>query len=301
MTTPTEPYVLYDTMDDGTIAIITLNRPKQRNAQHRGLLTELDDAFMRAERDDDVRVVILRGAGASFSTGHDIGSSDRRRLHDPGPEQHPSFKFNGATKDLVERTWRQEWHYFYSNTRRWRDLKKITVASVHGPVLAAGLMLMWACDLIVADEATTFADVVGTRMGMCGVEYFAHPWELGHRRAKEMLLTGDSMTVEEAHRIGMVSKIFPEDALEERTIEYARRIASVPTFAASMIKEAVNQTQDNQGFFNSLQASFTLHELNHAHWAVQSGGSTIVQTEELGAIPIREQPPIKPRSVDQPR
>ena len=71
----------------------------------------------------------------------------------------------------------QEWHYFYDNTRRWRNLRKITIAQVQGTVYAAGLMLMWACDLIVAAEGTTFADVVGTRLGMCGVEYFAHPWE----------------------------------------------------------------------------------------------------------------------------
>ena len=73
----------------------------------------------------------------------------------------------------------QEWHYFFQNTLRWRNLRKITIAQVHGSVYAAGLMLMWACDLIVAAEGTVFADVVGTRLGMCGVEYFAHPWEFG--------------------------------------------------------------------------------------------------------------------------
>ena len=73
----------------------------------------------------------------------------------------------------------QEWHYFFQNTLRWRNLRKITVAQVHGSVFSAGLMLVWACDLIVAAEGTVFADVVGTRLGMCGIEYFAHPWEFG--------------------------------------------------------------------------------------------------------------------------
>ena len=162
----------------------------------------------------------------------------------------------------------QEWHYFFQNTLRWRNLRKITIAQVHGSVFAAGLMLMWACDLIVAAEGTIFADVVGTRLGMCGVEYFAHPWEFGARKTKELMLTGDSIDAEEAYRLGMVSKIFPVDELSERTLEFARRIAKIPTMAALLVKESVNQTQDNQGFYNSLQACFTLHELNHAHWAV---------------------------------
>ena len=133
---------------------------------------------------------------------------------------------------------------------------------------AAGLMLMWACDLIVAAEGTIFADVVGTRLGMCGVEYFAHPWEFGARKTKELMLTGDSIDADEAYRLGMVSKIFPVDELGERTLEFARRIAKIPTMAALLVKESVNQTQDNQGFYNSLNACFTMHELNHAHWGI---------------------------------
>ena len=101
---------------------------------------------------------------------------------------------------------------------------------------------------------------------MCGVEYFAHPWEFGARKTKELMLTGDSLSVEEAHALGMVSKVFPADELADKTLEFARRIAKVPTMAALLIKESVNQTQDNQGFYNSLNACFTLHQLNHSHW-----------------------------------
>jgi enoyl-CoA hydratase len=260
---------------------------------------ELGDAFLRAEADDTVRVVVLRGAGTSFSAGHDMG-----RVHAgeaaPGPDQHPSFRENGGTKGGMEKWMRQEWHYFFNNTRRWRDLRKITVASVQGPVYSAGLMLMWACDLIVADETAVFADVVGTRLGMCGVEYFAHPWEFGPRKAKELLLTGDSLSVEEAHQLGMVSKIFAPDRLEEDTLAFARRIARMPTAAALMIKEGVNQTQDNQGFYNSLQAAFTLHELNHAHWAVLSQGESIIQTAELGGPGWQQAGPVQPADVRRP-
>ncbi|MFI5953228.1 enoyl-CoA hydratase [Cryptosporangium sp. NPDC051539] len=292
-------WLLYDTEDDGTIAVITLNRPEHRNPQNRGLLVELDDAFGRAEADDDVRVVILRGAGAAFSAGHDMGRVSAAERA-PGPGQHPTYRENGGTKGGVEGWWRQEWHYFFDNTRRWRDLRKITIASVQGPVYSAGLMLMWACDLIVADETAVFADVVGTRLGMCGVEYFAHPWEFGPRKAKELLLTGDSLSVDEAHRLGMVSKVFPAGRLESDTIEFARRIAERPTAAALMIKESVNQTQDNQGFYNALQAAFTLHELNHAHWAVMSKGESLIQTPELGGPGWQQARPVQPLDPHHP-
>jgi enoyl-CoA hydratase len=260
-------YITYETLDDGRIARIMLNRPDARNAQNRGLLVELHDAFLRAEADDQVRVVILGGVGKMFSSGHDMGSEVAVRERAPGPDQHPTAGINGGTRLGAEARMLQEWHYFFENTRRWRNLRKITIAQVHGTVYAAGLMLMWACDLIVADEETEFADVVGTRLGMCGVEYFAHPWEFGPRRAKELLLTGDSLSVEEAHQLGMVCKIFPADELAEKTLAFARRIAERPTMTSLLIKESVNQSVDNMGFYNALNACFTLHELNHSHWA----------------------------------
>jgi len=297
---PEYTYVAYETVDDGTIAVISLNRPKQRNAQNRGLLVELNDAFLTAEADDAVRVVVLRGEGTLFSSGHDMGSSADVTERNPGPEQHPTYVSNGGSRDGIEKYWLQEWHYFFNNNRRWRDLRKITIASVKGPVYAAGLMLAWACDLIVADETAEFADVVGTRLGMCGVEYFAHPWEFGHRRAKELLLTGDSVSADEAYRFGMLSRVFPAGRLDEDTIAFARRIAKVPSAAALMIKESVNQAQDNQGFYNALQAAFTVHELNHAHWGMVSGGRMLYQDETLGGVNWRDAEPIRPMAKDKP-
>jgi enoyl-CoA hydratase len=157
---------------------------------------------------------------------------------------------------------------------------------------------MWACDLIVAAEETEFADVVGTRLGMCGVEYFAHPWEFGPRRAKELLLTGDSLSVDEAHSLGMVSKVFAGDELGDRTLELAQRIARLPTMTSLLIKESVNQSVDNMGFYNALNACFTLHELNHSHWAEihESGWAA---GEEADGIPSwRTAPPIGLRQKD---
>ncbi|GAA3226780.1 enoyl-CoA hydratase [Actinocorallia longicatena] len=267
MTDPEYRYLTYESLDEGAIARVMLNRPRERNAQNRGLLVELGQALLRAEEDDAIRVVILGGHGPMFSSGHDMGSPQGREDMAPGPGRHPSAGVNGGTRGGAERLMLQEWHHFFESTRRWRNLRKITIAAVHGQVYSAGLMLMWACDLIVAAEGTTFADVVGTRLGMCGMEYFAHPWEFGPRRTKELLLTGDSLGVDEAHAIGMVSKVFPPDRLQDSALDLARRIASVPTMAALLIKESVNQTVDQMGFYNALNACFSLHELNHAHWA----------------------------------
>ena len=136
--------------------------------------------------------------------------------------------------------------------------------------------------------------MVGARLGMCGLEYFAHPWELGPRKAKELLLTGDSIDADEAHRIGMVSKVFPREELEAKTLEFARRIAGRPTMAALLIKESVNQTVDNMGFFNSLNACFTMHELNHSHWA-QIHESKYPVAEVADGVPDwRTSPPVLP-------
>src|SRR4029077_10587669 len=290
-------FVSYEMLDDGRIARIMLNRPAARNAQNRGRLVELDEGFMRAEADDEVRVVILGGMGKMFSAGHDMGS----KVAMDDFANHPSGKINGGTRKGAEKLMLQEWHYFFENTRRWRNLRKITVAQVHGDVYAAALMLMWACDLIVAADNTTFADVVGTRLGMCGVEYFAHPWEFGARKTKELMLTGDSLSVEEAHSLGMVSKIFPADELADKTLEFARRIAKVPTMAALLIKESVNQTQDNQAFSNSLNACLPLHQINHSHWAWVHGGGFPVANETDGLPNWREAPPVVPAVKDKVR
>src|SRR5262252_6841042 len=176
---PSYKYLTHELLDDGTIARIMLNRPGSRNAQNRGLLAELGEAMLAAEADDQVRVVILGGAGPLFSAGHDLGSPDSMSERSDGPGQHPTYRQYGGSRTGAEQRTLQEWHFFFNNTRRWRDLRKITIAQVQDAVYAAGLMLMWACDLIVAADDVVFADVVGSRLGMCGVEYFAHPWELG--------------------------------------------------------------------------------------------------------------------------
>jgi enoyl-CoA hydratase len=294
-------YLQVEHHDDGQIVRILLNRPKSRNAQNRGILVELNDAFLAAESDDTVRVVILGGVGPIFSSGHDLGSPESVAERTPGPDQHPSLQINGGTRQGAEARMLQEWQYYFQNTLRWRNLRKITIAQVQGTVYAAGLMLMWACDLIVAADDAFFADVVGTRLGMCGVEYFAHPWEFGPRKTKELMLTGDSITVDDAYQLGMVSKVFTAAELGERTLEYARRIAALPTMTALLIKESVNQTVDNMGFHNALHSCFTLHQLNHSHWAQIHEDKRASAQPEDGIVNWRDAPPVVPALKDKVR
>jgi enoyl-CoA hydratase len=283
-------FLQYESFDEGTIVRIMLDRPDARNAQNRGLLVELDEAFLRAEADDQCRVVILGGTGPLFSSGHDMGSKVAMEEY----QSHPSMVINGGTRAGAEKMMLQEWHYYFQNTLRWRNLRKITIAQVQGSIFSAGLMLLWSCDLIVGSDDAVFADVVGTRLGMCGLEYFAHPWEFGARKTKELMLTGDSIDVHEAHRLGMVSKVFPRDELDDKTLEFARRIAKLPTMTALMIKESVNTTQDNQGFYNSLNACFTQHQLNHAHWAGQHDDGFPAAKPEDGIPSWKDAPAIVP-------
>src|SRR6201996_626137 len=151
---PEYKYVKYESLDEGRVARILLNRPDQRNAQNRGMLVELDEAFLYAEADDQVRVVILGGEGLMFSSGHDMGS----KVAMEEMQNHPTRSINGGTREGAEARMLGEWHYFFTNTLRWRNLRKITIAQVHGDVFAAGLMLAWCCDLIVAAEGTRCAD-----------------------------------------------------------------------------------------------------------------------------------------------
>src|SRR6187200_3139065 len=110
---PEYKFVTYETLDDGTIARIMLDRADAKNAQNRGMLVELHAAFLRAEADDTVRVVILGGNGPMFSAGHDVGSKVQRAEYTPGPDQHPSFTVNGGTRQGAESLMLQEWHHYF--------------------------------------------------------------------------------------------------------------------------------------------------------------------------------------------
>ena len=147
---------------------------------------------------------------------------------------------------------------------RWRNLPKPVIAEVQGKVIAGGLMLVWVCDLIVASDDATFSDPV-VAFGVNGVEYFAHPWEVGVRKAKEMLFTGDAISAADAKALGMVNHVVPRAELVDHTRKLAEHIAQRPSMGLKLAKQSVNQMQDNQGIWSALQAAMSLQQLGHAN------------------------------------
>jgi enoyl-CoA hydratase len=251
--------LLYEEPAEGVVRLVQ-NRPEARNAQNLQLTYDLNAAFDRAAADDDVKVIILSGSGPHFSSGHDLrGDGGKLAVDYPVVGSWWAFGAPGA-EGLMGR----EQEIYFRMCRRWRDLPKPTIAAVQGKCIAGGLMLAWVCDLIVASDDALFSDPV-VEMGVCGVEYFAHPWELGVRKAKELLFTADAFSAEEAHALGMVNRVVPRDDLEQHVLELAQRIARKPMMALKLTKQAVNQAQDAMGQPQALEAAFSLHQLAHSH------------------------------------
>jgi enoyl-CoA hydratase len=258
--------VLYDVRD--RIAVITLNRPEYANAQNSAMTYALDAAFGRAVNNDRVAVLVLAGAGRHFCGGHDIGTPGRDV--DQTFDRQAVLWWDHVGKAGADARYAREMEVYLGMCRRWREIPKPVIAMVHGACIAGGLMLAWVCDLIVAADDAFFADPV-VRMGIPGVEYFAHPWMLGPRLAKEVLFTGGRFGAERAYQAGMVSRVVPRASLEAVTFELAEQVAGMPPFGLALAKRAVNQCEDLMGMRPGMDAVFGLHHLAHAHNAEVSG------------------------------
>lgn len=258
--------VLYETPAEH-IARIVLNRPETRNAQDTKLLYELNSAFDRAAQDDTIKVIILAANGPHFSSGHDLREPN---VYEKMSEFSTVGTWCGFTCAGAERQMAREKEIYVGFCERWRNIPKPTLAAVQGKVIAGGLMLIWPCDIIIASDDAQFCDPV-VNFGIGGVEFFAHPWEVGARKAKEMLFTSDWLSVEEAKQLGMVNQIVPREKLDETVLTMAQKIAKKSLFALKLTKEAVNVAEDAQGRVQSMQTSFALHQLAHTHWLEQYG------------------------------
>lgn len=245
------------------VARLVLNRPEARNAQSYELIHLLSEAFDRAAHDDQIKVIILAAAGPDFSSGHDL--RELRTLQDDKPyEKYPATSsWGGFGEPGAAGLFAREQELYLQMTKRWRNLPKPTIAQVHGKCIAGGLMLAWACDLIIASEDAQFSDPV-VQWGVCGVEWFAHPWELGPRKAKELLYTADSWSAQEAREFGMVNHVVSKDSLSTFTLELAKRISAKPAFGLRMTKEAVNRSMDIMGQTNAIESVFALHHVCHS-------------------------------------
>ena len=161
-------------------------------------------------------------------------------------------------------------------------MPKPSIAAVQGRCISGGLLLCWPCDLIVAADDAQFSDPV-VLMGIGGVEYHGHTWELGPRKAKEILFTGRAMTAEEVAATGMVNRVVPRDQLDAETRTLAEQIAKMPPFALRQAKRAVNQTLDVQGFYAAIQSVFDVHQTGHGNALSVGGWPVLVNLEEMKA------------------
>jgi len=284
METPDFVQIRYDHPSEG-VARITLARADTRNAQDRKMLYEINTALDIAMHDDAVKVVIMAADGPHFSSGHHLG--DRSKIGDHGA---PVMGVGGYAQPGAEGYMAQEQEIYLGFCWRWRNLPKPTIAQVQGKVIAGGLMLVWPFDLIVASEDAEFSDPV-VAFGVNGHEFFVHAYEVGHRKAKEMLFTGEAIGAAEAKTLGMVNHVVRREDLESFTLALAEKIARRPSIGLKLAKMSVNQSLDAQGMWTAVQSAFGLHHLGHTHALAVHG----IRVDPNGARMIREG--AKPRAA----
>jgi enoyl-CoA hydratase len=219
----------------GPVARVILNRPEKLNAQSLGLLAEMDWAFNAAVADPECRVIVLSAAGRSFSAGHDLSSNDQRADTRERVAGKDPFAQGLMYRDI-----------YTDSHLRWRDLPKPTIAMVHGQCIYGGWMIAAAMDIVFAADDALFIPTYG--------DYFTTAWDVGPRKAKELLFANRFITAAEAMAWGFVNRTFPADRLEHNTLDYAARVAEQDAGANRLVKFAVNQAQDGMGFSQSVRA-----------------------------------------------
>lgn len=223
---------------DGPIAWITFNRPQYRNAQSWRLLDEYDRAMDLAVADDSVRVVITRGAGGNFSSGHDLGTPEQledrasRQIADAGIDFYNNFR-----------------HYNLDLLVKWRNSPKPTIAMVEGYCIFAGWMMAACVDLVFAARTALFLPAM--------LEYFSLPYDVGIRKAKELMFESRFLTAEEAMALGFVNRVFEPVDLEPQTRNYALRVAENNPVVVRLSKAAANRAQDLMGYSAFLDAGLS--------------------------------------------
>jgi enoyl-CoA hydratase len=218
---------------------ITMNRPEKRNSLIHTLRGAILETLRDHDRDPDVRVTIIRGAGPSFSAGYDLGNGNEgleMPYYTPGGD--------GQWPRHVTEGWMSIW-----------DLAKPVIAQIHGYCLAGGSELATGCDLVyMAEDAQMGYPAV--RFGVPDMHF--HPWFLGMRKAMEMMLTGDSISGVEAVRLGWANGAFPADELDERVVAIASRIARIPTELVQLNKRAVHRQMEIMGLRTGIRAGTEL-------------------------------------------
>ncbi|MBI4188152.1 MAG: enoyl-CoA hydratase [Chloroflexi bacterium] len=254
--------IIYETVEPG-IAKITMNRPEMRNAQDDLMQWEMQQAFLDADINDDIRVIIFAGAGKDFSSGHDMSGMRREggKRHE-APDDSIIGRAVANKMTGIEHSLKREDHIYLNSHRLIRNLSKPVIAMVQGNCLAGALMTCSMCDLVVASEDAKFGDPV-VRMTPAGVEILFHPYDFGFRKAKEMLWTGDPLSAQDAFRVGFVYKVVPREKLEEETMNLARRIAMNMPVAVSFTKRSINFAWDAMGQQLAWDYHLIIHQMSH--------------------------------------
>ncbi|MBI4302933.1 MAG: enoyl-CoA hydratase [Chloroflexi bacterium] len=247
--------ILYEKIDPGIVKI-TLNRPEKRNALDNLTVEEVQDAFTDADLDEDVRVIILAGAGTDFCSGYDI--SGKGALAKGIIGRAVATKLTGMEARL-----KKDDYLNFGQPLVLRNVSKPTIAMVQGNCIAGGWLHASMCDIVIASDDAQFADPV-TRWASAGVEILFHPYDVGFRKAKEMLFTGDPISAQEAKEYGLVNKIFPREKLEEETLALARKIATNKPVALSLAKRSINEAMDLMGQRDAWKYHMMIHQLAHA-------------------------------------
>lgn len=224
------------TYEPGAVARVILDRPGKLNAQSWVLLEEMDDAFNQAIKDPVCRIILLSGAGKAFSAGHDLESgeqvADRR----------------ARTRDMDDWSRSSQMYDIYTESHlRWRNLSKPTMAMVHGYCIYGGWMIASAMDFIFAARSALFIPTYG--------DYFTTHWDIGPRKAKEILYENRFLTADEAMYWGFVNRVYADDELEAKTLVYCNRVAGQNPFYTRTVKFQINQTMDGMGFSQSVRTT----------------------------------------------
>jgi enoyl-CoA hydratase/carnithine racemase len=236
--------------DRGPVRRVTLNRPAARNAQNEEMLTELSRVFADTRETPEVRVLVLAGAGESFSSGHDIKEA----------AFNPRYRANIET---VEGRFRQERDLFVRPIELLQALPIATVCRVQGHCMAAALMLVGACDLVVASDDASFSSGVTKVMAAADVEVPWVYWALGERRAKQLTWLSETLDAQDALRMGLVNWVVPGEELEGKVGSVVDELLSVPPEAISLSKLSMRFMENRRGRMDTEAYHFLSHQLSH--------------------------------------
>ncbi len=249
---------------DDRIAVVTLDRPERMNAMNLQLCRELQQAVAAADADDDVRVIVLRGAGSkSFSSGYDLQDDEMEiSVETLSERMRADLTFTQAV---------------------WRCTKP-TIAMINGHCLGGALELAQMCDIRYAADNASFG-VVETRFS-AGVVTMIMPWVIG-QASRELIYTGDTIGADEALRLGLVNRVFPAAELERETLKVARRMSRVALAALRWNKRAINAAYEAMGFDTALRYGGDLAVLLNATSTPEYNAFDRIRSEQGLAAAIR--------------